>query len=411
MKFADVKTRVVSAWSSVSIATYLLVVIFGTGSWIAVNGIWVELPIIVQHIPESWSLPSYLTVIIQLANIGPFLFTLGNKFYPRAIRETPTIFVILPVGALACGLLAFFWKETSHIAGAERSLALLILAFLVSVVDCTSSVTFLPFMAIFREVYMSPYFVGEGLSGLLPSLVALGQGVGAGASHQGCAAASTTAPPPLNSTNATNTNVTSAPWGGPGPKFSTAVFFWFLCGMMTASGLAFLGLNTLSFAKRQQVRQRNSKLGGEEAALHEGDHEMAKMADEEADSGEDSSDEGSTNPPATIFLLVALAVINGLSNGIIPAIQIYACIPYSYYIYHLTLTLSAIANPLTCFIFPLIRTKSTAILAVLSVIYCAMCTYIIVVASQSPNVLLRCDLIGAVLMVSKGRSQVIIPVI
>ena len=56
--------------------THLLVLFFGAGAWIAVNGIWVELPIIVKALPESWNLPSYLTLITQAGNIGPIAITL-----------------------------------------------------------------------------------------------------------------------------------------------------------------------------------------------------------------------------------------------------------------------------------------------------------------------------------------------
>ena len=105
--------------------------------------------------------------------------------------------------------------------------------------------------------------------------------------------------------------------------------------------------------------------------------------------------------------MAILAVVSGLSNGVIPAIQSYACIPYSYYIYHLTLTLSNIANPVTCFVFPFIRSTATLIIAVLSCVYFGMCTYILIVASQSPNVLLRCNDSGAVLIVSISSDEVI----
>jgi len=40
------------------------------------------------------------------------------------------------------------------------------------------------------------------------------------------------------------------------------------------------------------------------------------------------------------------------------------------------------------------------VIAVLSCVYVGMCTYIIIVASQSPNVLLQCEDSGAVLIVS-----------
>lgn len=35
------------------VLTHLLVALFGMGSWIAVNGIWVELPVVVKELPEG----------------------------------------------------------------------------------------------------------------------------------------------------------------------------------------------------------------------------------------------------------------------------------------------------------------------------------------------------------------------
>ena len=390
MALENLKARIKTAFSRYSIVTYVLVVIFGSGSWIAINGLWVELPIIVNEVPEGWSLPSYLTVIIQLANIAPLVFTVGNMVFPRVVREVPAIYISLFIGIASCALLGFFWKETKYIAGQERSIAILLLAFLLSMVDCTSSVTFLPFMAIFREVYMSPYFAGEGLSGLLPSLVALAQGVGGG-SHESCPS------PPHNTTNGTSGNGTSDESWGPGPKFSAAVFFWFLCGMMVACCLAFAGLNYIPATKRQQVNSKNKYTVNEhsEQPIPLGTKGESKNAKDQ-----ESQEEQNLPQSRIILLLVILAVISGLSNGVIPAIQSYASIPYSFYIYHLILTLSNIVNPVTCFLFPLVGSSSVVIITVVSAVYLGLCCYIFAVALQSPDVLLRCDDSGAVLMVS-----------
>uniref|UniRef100_A0AAV2MBW2 Riboflavin transporter n=1 Tax=Knipowitschia caucasica TaxID=637954 RepID=A0AAV2MBW2_KNICA len=107
------------------------------GSWVAINGLWVELPLVVPEIPEGWYLPSYLTVLIQMANIGPLFITLMHRFRPGTIDERPVVYII------------------------------------VVLVDCTSSVTFLPFMMRLHPQYLTTYFAGEGLSGLVPALVAL----------------------------------------------------------------------------------------------------------------------------------------------------------------------------------------------------------------------------------------------
>jgi hypothetical protein len=47
-------------------AVDVLAALFGVASWVAINGLWVELPLLVQALPEGWSLPSYLSVIIQV---------------------------------------------------------------------------------------------------------------------------------------------------------------------------------------------------------------------------------------------------------------------------------------------------------------------------------------------------------
>ena len=47
----------------------LLAVLFGISSWISINGLWVELPLLVQELPEGWALPSYLSVIVQVRHV------------------------------------------------------------------------------------------------------------------------------------------------------------------------------------------------------------------------------------------------------------------------------------------------------------------------------------------------------
>jgi len=132
----------------------------------------------VTELPEGWYLPSYLTVIIQLANVGPLLVTLLHHFRPGCLSEVAVVFTVLGVGTIACTLFAFLWNVTSWVLGSRHSIAFLVLTFFLALVDCTSSVTFLPFMSRLPTYYLTTFFVGEGLSGLLPALVALAQGSG-----------------------------------------------------------------------------------------------------------------------------------------------------------------------------------------------------------------------------------------
>lgn len=156
----------------------LLAVLFGIGSWICVNSMFIQLPLIVSKAPEGWSLPSYLSIIIQLGNIGPFCYTIFQKYSPRKLKDSYVIYVIYVIGCTASILLAFLFEKTAVVGGERRSVALMALAFCFALVGCTSSVLFMPYMGRFREIYLITYLIGEGLSGLLASIMALIQGVG-----------------------------------------------------------------------------------------------------------------------------------------------------------------------------------------------------------------------------------------
>ncbi|KFQ66110.1 Solute carrier family 52, riboflavin transporter, member 3, partial [Pelecanus crispus] len=190
---------------------------FGTGSWVAINGLWVELPLLVTVLPEQWDLPSYITIIIQMANVGPLFITLMHRFRPGLLKEVAVIYVV--------------------VTGSSHSTAVLLLTFFLALVDCTSSVTFLPFMMQLQPQYLTTFFIGEGLSGLIPALIALGQGSGisscANITH---VVNNTTDNEPVESTVfQLETRYLPA-------NFSTLVFFLLMTVMMLACLLAFFFL-------------------------------------------------------------------------------------------------------------------------------------------------------------------------
>lgn len=57
-----------------------------------------------------------MSIIIQLANIGPIAYTLLRSVWPgRFAKEVPFIHALMVVGVLASLLLAFFWDATSYL--------------------------------------------------------------------------------------------------------------------------------------------------------------------------------------------------------------------------------------------------------------------------------------------------------
>lgn len=397
----------------VSWSTYLLVVLFGVGSWVAVNGVWVELPVLVQHAPEGWKLPSIFAVAIQIANIGPILHTVFNAFFPGKLRDVLVIYIILSLGIIACGLLGFLWQETGFIEGKEYSVALIALVFCVAFVDCTSSVTFLPFMAAFKKEYMSALFVGGGLSALLPSLLALAQDIPDGGDP--CANYST-----ANSNASDNNSTINTSWSSNASdelNFDTNVFFFGLMLLMVVSLLAFAGLNTLSFVKRERI---DYNFGANDDTNNVPREALAVDSSQEFElhnspngNGDFMNDDGSqigncqrVNRPSQLAFLLAIQVwIHAFSNGVVPSIQPYACIPYGNHIYYLTLILSNVANPLASLLFYWLPTTKILFISLLSAIYTSLVAYILCVASLSSNPPLAHDSIGASVIVSIGYGH------
>lgn len=152
----------------------LFTVFFGVSAWIGVNTLFNELPLLVESSPEQWNLPSYLTVIVQIANIGPISYSILKKYL--SVSDKYTIYLIITIGALSALSMAFFYSQTTIIFGVEHSTALFVLMFFTALVGCTSSVLFMPYMGRYLEIYLITYLMGEGLSGFIASMVAIVQG-------------------------------------------------------------------------------------------------------------------------------------------------------------------------------------------------------------------------------------------
>ncbi|XP_068198043.1 solute carrier family 52, riboflavin transporter, member 3-A [Antennarius striatus] len=375
-----------------ALLVHMLACAFGVGSWVAVNGLWVELPVIVNSLPEGWELPSYLTVIIQLANIGPLVVTVMHKLHPGLLKEKVIIYSILSIGVVSCILLIFLWDKTTIVAGASHSTAFFIITFFLSLVDCTSSVTFMPFMMQLPAKYITTYFIGEGLSGFIPGVVALAQGVGMAK----CVNSSETE-------NQTAGNATLQTVYLP-PNFSPEVFFSLLAAMMCISLGAFVALNRLP---------RSYKLSSEKlvpdapASVSPGTENPGVELDgggvKSQDEGEAQSGFPPTSPKHTmhqlIFIYFMVVLVNTATNGLLPSVQTYSCIPYGNLAYHLSAALSSMANPLACTIAMFFQIRSLVLLAVLMVIGAGFGSYNMAMAALSPCPLLQGSVAGEIIIV------------
>ncbi|TSN76518.1 Solute carrier family 52, riboflavin transporter, member 3-A [Bagarius yarrelli] len=379
-----------------SLYIHLLACAFGMGSWVAVNGMWVELPLIVNVLPEKWDLPSYLTVIIQLANIGPILVTLMHKLYPGRLRENLVIYTVLTIGVLACILLTVFWKQTTVFLGQSRSTAFFIITFFLSLVDCTSSVTFLPFMMQLPKEYLTTYFIGEGLSGFLPGLVALAQGVG----MTKCVNVSQAG----NLSNPTYENFTMETQYLPS-NFSTETFFSFLVVIMIISLCAFALLNHVPLNFTLSTEDLVSGTGTV-VNISEGLENQAS-----SNSGNNSQKDATEDQPMPLtvklyysryelaFIYCMVVWANCATNGLLPSVQTFSCMPYGNMVYHLSAALSSLANPLACFIAMFAPKRSLVFLGILCLLGTGCGGYNMTMAGMSPCPLLKDSPMGKTLIV------------
>ncbi|XP_007932894.1 solute carrier family 52, riboflavin transporter, member 3 [Orycteropus afer afer] len=395
---------------------HLLVCVFGTGSWVAINGLWVELPLLVTELPEGWYLPSYLTVVIQLANIGPLLVTLLHHFRPSCLPEVPVIFTMLCVGTVTCVLFAFLWNMTSWVLDGHHSIAFLVLTFFLALVDCTSSVTFLPFMSQLPARYLTTFFVGEGLSGLLPALVALAQGSGLTTCVNITDTADITPSPVTNGmigitqkassalvsdltgTAASTTHLESRYLPA---NFSPLVFFLLLSFMMASCLVAFFLLQR----QPKNLEASTKDLLSSQITLHSVQTQEKHLSlpgpvDSSKDQGPLEEKTVLLHPAHLTFIYLLVAFVNALTNGVLPSVQTYSCLSYGPVTYHLSATLSSMANPLACFFSMFLPSRSLPFLGVLAVLGTGFGSYNMAMAVMSPCPLLQGHWSGEVLIVS-----------
>lgn len=361
--------------------------LFGLGSWIAIAGLWVELPLLTSRLPESWKLGTNVTLVIQLANVGPLVYWIARRRnWCSAVTANHVQFFL---GTIGCVLLVLCWNQTVAVGNDEYSIVLYVSTFLLSLVDCTSSTSFLPFMGRFANVYMTPYLVGEGLSGLIPTLVAIAQGIGHG--EDSC--------PPQQSGNVSNFDVNDEMLAAREPRFSLEVFFMSLLVTLLVSWIAFIVLWATPCARRHQLANTRGyqtdtshKLSGHKA-LNAYDREQSTFLAKR--SGHlNWKDEGYRHA------LIILTWACFLTFGIMPSIQSYSSLPYSDATFHLSVIVNNVAFPVGCLAAMIVEIRSRHLINVITLTGTLFALYIGLCASLSPRPPLHDSLIGHFIMVS-----------
>ena len=299
-------------------------IFFGIGTWIGINSIHLQMPLLVANAPEGWNLPSIVGVVFQMSNIGTFSYTLIQRYSKKKFNDEHLIYAIYTIAIAASFAMIFSYQKTIFVAGEYRSVPLMIISFFLALVGCTSSVLFMPYMGRFPEIYLITYLVGEGLSGLFPSILALIQGVGG---NPQCV--------PNNSTDGPALIKETTP-----ALFDPGSFFIFVVIMLFISGLAFLLLNKLKVCRNEYVS----------GVIEFGNKYKYDNSETVTDKINEKTLTVTQKLSTNTFLstLILMGVVSFFAHGVFPGIMSFSCLPYGYEAYHLSTTLSTIANPVAC---------------------------------------------------------------
>ncbi|MED6257015.1 hypothetical protein ATANTOWER_006471 [Ataeniobius toweri] len=368
------------SWWNGAAVTHGLMAMFAMGSWVSVNSLWVELPVVVRELPEGWNFPAYLSVLIAFGNLGPIAVTVTHHCAPSRLNERVAIYCIQALAVVASLFLAIFWSHTVTMAGAERSLPFLLLSFVLALVCCTSTVTFLPFMFQYPPEYIRTFFIGQGFSALFPCIVALGQGV----SKLECK---------------TENGTVKAEYLE--ERFPAQNFFWFLFVMLIISALSFVALTRRQIESQQDRSPRESN-SAEASKNREETHRLyngGTLVSEEQVHMVKELPAQTFWTSRNIYLLALLAISNALTNGVLPSVQSFSCLPYSNMTFHLSVVLGNIANPLACFLAMFFVLRSSVGLGSVSVVAGVFAAYLLALAALSPCPPLQGSLAGKALVV------------
>ncbi len=402
--------------SDIYIISFILIVLFNLSSWMDINAVYAELPLLVNRTPESWELPSYNAIILNCCKLSAIAYLVLKHIFKDKIPEVPLIFAITGCGTASVFTLGFVWDQTVRIAEKPYSLPLMTLVAVLGLVDALSNVVFLPYMAHFRGEYMSAFFIGAGLNQILPALFSILQGVG---EHPDCINQTLTV-----SNYSTMLNLTVLVPVYPEPRFSIRIFFVIISLFMAASGVSFALLHYLPYCQRAQVSHKDldneSKDPTESDALKVNLDEKIPIPKCNSTSqgrtesytqapGLDQVEESQVEKHTTahtsgscweyVFICVAAGWSNCLTYGVAIPFLPYAALPYGDRAYTLALRLAQIINPLSASLTVFYSAASLVTAGILALVATLCTVYILFLATKSPQPPLHEDPAGEVLVV------------
>eukprot|EP01130_Rhizamoeba_saxonica_P015822 TRINITY_DN7168_c0_g1_i1.p1 TRINITY_DN7168_c0_g1~~TRINITY_DN7168_c0_g1_i1.p1 ORF type:complete len:394 (-),score=38.94 TRINITY_DN7168_c0_g1_i1:438-1619(-) len=164
----DSESALLTSTSNKSYLHLFLLFLIGTTSWLQINGLFVQLPIYVNTLPESYGIAAYFILCTQIGNF----FGLAYYLIRRSIKFPIEKYAIMSVLVVAIAISAFY-VFTWDIVYDNISFYLLLYCVVAGGVGSVSVVSMIPFAASYGTVHTSVLSSGMGASGIIASVFAL----------------------------------------------------------------------------------------------------------------------------------------------------------------------------------------------------------------------------------------------
>ncbi|CAF3327878.1 unnamed protein product [Rotaria socialis] len=374
---------------------YVLVIIFGLGTWTNLAGLWIELPIIVPILPESWQLPAILTLIISAANVFPIIFVFASIIFKlnTSTFEIPVNYTLLLSSIILATAFAYLWNKTDYLFGTEQSIYLMCLCFFSAVGDCLSSTTFIPFLHRYEPFYLNAYFTGEALTALLPALLGIIQGIG----KSECTMSNSTI-------NGTFIQIDRL------PRFSVRTYFLILSSLPFAAFLAFSGLYLMETGRMEKkISIKTSKHHQsrvfilmdnniEDIHVIQNTIKTINKIENQLENNKKKNQRTTFMTPVTALYLFVIFQQSMMLYGMCPGLTIFSLDAYSGATFHYTIIANSFAYPLITLVGTFIPEVSSKTVCVFLITHIGLFVYIFLTAKMSPCPPLVNSILGPVII-------------
>lgn len=201
----------------------------------------------------------------------------------------------------------------------------------------------------YREIYITSFMVGEGLSGIIPSCIAAIQGIGFGGTCN------------------------------PVSRFSSGTFFLILATIQLMCLISFVCMNNLQNVQSERVKDPSKN-------------------DPKIVTSDQTNIEWTMSKQTYCVLWLIMGSLSFFQNGIMLSVQPYSSKPYGDMTHRLTAILTTVASPLAMATKFFVKTPGTRLLSILYSIALVLSLFLISLAAQSPEPLWR-DYLGGSIMV------------